>query len=183
MALGLSRRRSALARLGSAKRGAAGPRAPITRWGCRLRVTAWCRRVHGCNDSLDVQAHDRPRRVSKHNESDRSAREVLLMANVLVGRQEHIESAGFGGVEQLAVAQPVPALCACSLHRMASHESREPTRRAVIEEDQHSSGVGWRLLEAAGDEFQHSVDLVLGDVELFHHLVDCQTGFKIFKND
>jgi hypothetical protein len=50
-------------------------------------VTARCRGVHGGGDGVKVWPNKTPCGISKHNDSDVSVLQILLIAKVLVGRQ------------------------------------------------------------------------------------------------
>ena len=47
--------------------------------------------------------------VSKHNNRDFPARQVLLMPQVLIGSHNEFEASGFSRIEQRAVIKPLPS--------------------------------------------------------------------------
>lgn len=52
-------------------------------------VAARSRRIHGDDDSIGVVPHDRPLRITQHNNGNPSARKILLIGKVLIrGDQE-----------------------------------------------------------------------------------------------
>jgi hypothetical protein len=62
-----------------------------------FRVTTRRRRVHRGDDTLDMQAQYWPSRITEHDERDCANRQVLLVAHILVGGDEHIKSGGLSG--------------------------------------------------------------------------------------
>jgi hypothetical protein len=59
--------------------------------------------IHGGNDPVKVLPHKPPRRVAKNNDGDSPTGKVLLIAHVLVGRQQQIEAGAIGQLKQLSV--------------------------------------------------------------------------------
>ena len=57
--------------------------------------------------SLFLMSLHRP--LPRDDDRDFSTFQILLMSNVPIGREEHIESCGFRGVQQLAVSEVIPA--------------------------------------------------------------------------
>jgi hypothetical protein len=62
-----------------------------------FRVTARPRRVHGSDDTLYMQAQYWPLRIAQHDERDSVNRQVLLVADIFVGSDQHIKSRGLSG--------------------------------------------------------------------------------------
>ena len=73
---------------------------------------------------------------SEDGDGDRKPAEVLLVLEVLVNGDEHIEL-GRSPAEQLAVADACPAPPWNGLHLMAFQEPRKLTRDRLIEENAH----------------------------------------------
>ncbi len=94
-------------------------------------------RIHGGNYPLNIAAQNRPLSVSKRNDSNLPARQVLLIPDVLVCRDKHLEPRGFGGFEQGAVEQPLPS----AFHRLNGHLAfqgvSERGWRTVVKRDEH----------------------------------------------
>ena len=61
-----------------------------------FRVTTRRRPVHRGDDTLNMQAEYWPSRITEHAERDCANRQVLLVADILVGGDEHIKSSGLG---------------------------------------------------------------------------------------
>jgi hypothetical protein len=76
-------------------------------------VAARCCGVHGGNDPFNVSAQGRPLLVSENDESDSPARQVLLVANVLVGRQQNVKTCRLRDRYQFAVNKPIPSALDC----------------------------------------------------------------------
>jgi hypothetical protein len=55
----------------------------------------------GIHEGMDIQ--------SKHNESDSPPAQVLLVHNILIGSYHHVERTRFGCLNELSVADTIPA--------------------------------------------------------------------------
>src|ERR1035437_9725321 len=66
-------------------------------------VAARCGRVEGGNYLFHVSAQGRPLLVSENDKSDFSARQVLLVPDVFVGRQQKVKARGLSDRYQFAV--------------------------------------------------------------------------------
>jgi hypothetical protein len=60
------------------------------------------------DDEVNVGLEARPLLATQNHDRDFSAREILLIAHVLVGGQEHFETGRIRGQQQLAVLEGVP---------------------------------------------------------------------------
>ena len=63
-----------------------------------FRLTARSRRVHGSDDALHVQAQYWPLRITHHDERDCANRQILLVADIFVGGDQHIKSGVLSGL-------------------------------------------------------------------------------------
>ena len=66
--------------------------------------------VHRRHHTAYVWFESGPSRIPDYHDGDTSAREILLSANVLVRRHEHIEPSDLGCREEITVADRSPAL-------------------------------------------------------------------------
>lgn len=66
-------------------------------------------RVDCSNDTRDVQAQYRPLRVAQHDRRDGASRQLLLLADIFVRSDQHVESFCLGGFQQFAVLKRVPS--------------------------------------------------------------------------
>ena len=57
-----------------------------------------------------MQPQHGPLRISQDADRDGAAGQILLVANVLVGGDQHVEARGFGSGEQVAIPERVPSL-------------------------------------------------------------------------
>jgi hypothetical protein len=64
-----------------------------------LRITARAGAIHSGDDTLNVESKNRPFRSSQDDDRDSPLGKVLLILNVLVGRQEDLETGGFGSIQ------------------------------------------------------------------------------------
>ena len=67
------------------------------------------RAIHGGNDPFDVATQNRPLLTAEHHERDRPSRQVLLIAQVLVGRQQNIDTRGLRRRDQFTIRRPFPS--------------------------------------------------------------------------
>lgn len=66
--------------------------------------------VYGMGDPGDITPDARPARRHQHEHADPPARQVLLVADVLVRGDKGVETYGLGAGEQLPVLEVVPTL-------------------------------------------------------------------------
>jgi hypothetical protein len=109
-------------------------------------------RVHRSNDLFNLSAQGRPLLVSENHKSDFTARQVLLVPNVFVGRQQNLKACGLGDRYQFAVNKPVSSTFDCFHDDMTFEGIAKRGRGSVIEEDEHPpSGRGVALQAARQD--------------------------------
>jgi hypothetical protein len=80
-----------------------------------LFIAAGVQVVYGMGDPGDVTPDARPARRHQHEHADPPARQVLLVADVLVRGDKGVETFGLGAGEQLPVLEVVPAPLVCGL--------------------------------------------------------------------
>jgi hypothetical protein len=74
-----------------------------------LGKAAGCRHVDGRNNSINVAAQNWPLLIADYNKRNLSARQILLVTHVFVGRQQKLEARRLRCRYQFAVEEPVPA--------------------------------------------------------------------------
>ena len=70
----------------------------------------------------------------------RSTSQVLLVADAPVGRKQQVEARLLGCLQQLAVAERVPAFGLRRVDRVPGQRAGQSLRRAVVKEDEHRRG-------------------------------------------
>jgi hypothetical protein len=100
-------------------------------------VTARSRRVHSSDDTLDMQAQHWPLRITQHDERDCANRQILLVADILVGvtsTSNPAASAAFSKSPFSSVSHPLSAVVwiVCCLRK-----GRMGTGVPWSKEDQH----------------------------------------------
>ena len=60
-------------------------------------------------DLIDVREQDIQLVGAQHDQGDPAARQVLLVPNVLVSREEYLEAVSLGSGQEIAICQPGPA--------------------------------------------------------------------------
>ena len=107
---------------------------------------------------------------------------VLLIPDILVGRKQHLKARCFSRTQQFPlpiVSQPY----ASTTLTVWPESNRAIPRGQLLSKEKVSKGEHGVLVEAAGGEFQHSLDLLAGDGKLFHHFIDRHAVFEIFENN
>jgi len=74
-----------------------------------LRIAAGLCRVHRRGDSAEVPPRHAPRRIAKHTDGDLSPLQILLVADLLVSREQNLEPVRLGSREQFPIGNPIPA--------------------------------------------------------------------------
>jgi hypothetical protein len=80
------------------------------RWQANFQVAAGLGGIDRFDHEVNVGLEARPLLAAQNHDCDFSAREILLIAHVLAGGQEHFETGRFRGQQQLAVLESVPTL-------------------------------------------------------------------------
>ncbi len=70
-------------------------------------VATGCCGVDGREDDIDIPSYARPLRGAENDERDAAADQVLLVADVLVGREEDIVAGALGFAERRSRACPI----------------------------------------------------------------------------
>jgi hypothetical protein len=70
------------------------------------------------HDALNMRPKAWPLLLAETYDGDSAARKVLLIAHILIGRQQQVEAFRFCGREQLAILERVPALLRSCAHVM-----------------------------------------------------------------
>jgi hypothetical protein len=68
-----------------------------------FQVASWCCTVDGAYHGRDPASDARPARRTQNDDCNTPRTEILLVAQVPVGRDENLESFLFGNIEQVAV--------------------------------------------------------------------------------
>jgi hypothetical protein len=97
--------------------------------------------VYGCCNLFEVQFHNRPLRSTQHYKSYATAFQVLLMTNVLVSRNEHIEAGILSSGQQVPVAEPIPSTLYLLRDGMASKKTSDACWSHMVKENEHLPGV------------------------------------------
>jgi len=102
-----------------------------------LGVTALRGGIHHCNDSFYVQSKDGPLWSANYHDGNSPALQVLLVSNVFVGRNKHIEPRFFSWVQQSAVRESIPALRRSGSDIVPFEKWPDRHRGGLIEKDPH----------------------------------------------
>ena len=77
-------------------------------WDWKFNIAAWRHSYQGLYHRADRRLDTRPAGCAQHNNGDLSTRKVLLIPEILVGRNQNIKAALFGLLQQLAIFQMAP---------------------------------------------------------------------------
>lgn len=91
--------------------------------------------MHRLDNAIDCGANARPTRRREHQYRDAPRRQVLLVLQVLIGRNEQGEIGVFGGLQQFSILQLCPSALERRIDGVASQELTERDRRALIEQN------------------------------------------------
>src|SRR5207249_1283998 len=74
-----------------------------------LQILAGLDAIHGVSDQAEMRQQGRQRVGRQFNDGDLPTGKVLLIPEIFVRRDEHVESIALGGVKQSAVLEFSPA--------------------------------------------------------------------------
>src|SRR5262249_26504266 len=77
----------------------------------------------------------RPRGRLEDDEREATPSQILLIAQVLIGRDQNFKPCTLGGVEQGAIRQGRPSLLICGRNTVSDKLSSQWNRRSLIEQD------------------------------------------------
>ncbi len=85
----------------------------------------------------------------QHNKRDAPTGQVLLILQILIGRDHDIESGDLCGVEEFAVQQRRPAHLVGSLHIVSREQRAQADRNVLVKEDERQEP-SWRTRSRGG---------------------------------
>ena len=110
-----------------------------------LDVTAIRRRSNGSGNTIGMLPNERPLDATRqHHESDAACRQVLLVADATVCREQQIEPRFLGRVQEIAIAERVPSPGLRRVDGVPGQSMSQSLRRPVVKEDEHRWGPGPR---------------------------------------
>src|SRR5580658_7938378 len=121
----------ALARRGGGIR----PAPPRGFWETDRGIASRRCRFHGREDALSVVSDRIPMVRHQHDEGQAPACHVLLIANVLVGGDQHVVTSLFRRLDQVTVGQPCPPEFGGGVDRKPNNKASNADRHAFIKQD------------------------------------------------
>ena len=122
----------------------------------------------------------RPARRTQNNNRNATAGQILLIAQIHIGRNKHIEPNGLSGIKQFAIFQCRPVLFESGRHFMLRQRKAERNWRTLIKQNTHLSGDGER---ASRRMFKHRSRLIQRDPgEPFDELRNLRTVLEILEH-
>jgi hypothetical protein len=98
-------------------------------------VASWLCSVHRDNDLFHNGTHQAPPAFAENHDREFAALQILLMAQIFIGCEQHVKPSVLSGIQQVAVAQCIPPLCSCFLDGMAFQRTGNAPWRSVVEEN------------------------------------------------
>ena len=166
---------------------------PLLKRDGNIGVTASRCRFHRRNNLVEMPPDEPPRRITKYDNRDPPITEILLIAHILVGREQQIETRILRQLQQRSVCDPLPAklpgLGDLVIAQRCGQAPRHPLIKLGCASDRMrfrpASGCAnrnrWRV-EAAGGKFENSLNLLPCDVILLDDLLDARSQFEVFKD-
>ena len=115
-------------------------------------------------------------------DGDFSAGDGLLVFEILVGRDQSLETVRLCHPDQLPVLQIAPALLKRREDDVPGQQTAKWSGGTLVKEDFHPRSSGFDYGEALAREFQHCLDLLFGDTgKPFEELADGGPILKIIK--
>ena len=128
-----------------------------------------CRQLqhNGCSDLGQLLPNQRPAALAQDDDGDHAFRQVLLVANIAICRQQNVEACRFCSPQQVAIRQPVPTTVS-SFFRQRGPSGRKPLRgHSAVEQHMHQrAGTGTSRLRAANSSTALICSRVMGNCSI-----------------
>ena len=125
-------------------------------WDLVLAVAARRSGINGCRYASDDGFDARPACFTEHDNSDSAIRGVLLIPEVRVGGEQHLEATGLRSPEKFPVAQRRPALFESGHYLVRAQVLSKRHRSALIKQNAHLR----RSQSAPGRMVKYGLDLL-----------------------
>ena len=99
-------------------------------------------KIDGRGDLCRSSPQRRPVIRRQDDKSQLTARKILLMRDILIAGDQHIEPRLLSGLQQLAVLQSLPSQFIRTHYLMSSQEPGEWGRGVGVKQDLHATAVG-----------------------------------------
>lgn len=110
-------------------------------------------------DEFNSGFYPRPTRRTENHDGNRAFSQVLLVLQIRIGSDQHLEPCNFGDLNEFAIAERRPSSLVRGLNFVLWQELAKWRRCALIEQDLHLC----RGQRAAGGMFKHGAYLFKGD--------------------
>lgn len=130
------------------------------------------------NDQVNRAVDTRPARGHQHNDGNTACREVLLISEIRISRDQQGEAFSFSRIEQTAILELCPTTLVRGDNLMLRQESTQRYRGTLIEQNTHLR----RCKRTPRRVLQHCADLFNGDTwEPFDKLRYQRTVFEVLE--
>lgn len=96
--------------------------------------------IEGLGDGANMLFDADPTRRANNDDRNPAPGQVLLVSQILVGRDQHIESGALGLIEEFAICQRAPGKLQSGADLMIREISAQWRGRALVEQKPHSRG-------------------------------------------
>ena len=143
-----------------------------------LDIATGNRRIDRLHHEVNCAPDSRPTRGRQYHDGHAPIREVLLIAEISIGRDQHDKAVGLGRIEQTTVLQLSPATLICRGDLMVGQETTQGCRGTLIKKDPHLR----RRQGTACGVLKHRANLLDGDArEPFDKLGRLRTVLKVLE--
>ena len=143
-------------------------------------VASWLCSVYRDNNLFHHGTYQAPPAFAENHDREFAALQILLMAQIFIGCEQHVKPSVLSGIQQVAVAQCIPPLCSCFLDGMAFQRTGYAPR-AFRGRRELASAADWSF-KTGRRKIQNRGDLFAGDVELFHNFVNRHAVLKVLED-
>jgi len=96
-------------------------------------LTAWYRSIHCIHHERNAIPKLWPLLLTEHDDRNLPARQILLISDVLVGRQEHVKTSRFCGTQQFPILKWLPTFLRGCANFMRLKVKADGNRHRLIE--------------------------------------------------
>jgi hypothetical protein len=95
-------------------------------------VASQCGCVHGFYTGVNISLQHRPLCIANGYDCNSASREVLLVRDVLIRRQQKLKTSAFSHGEQITIRQAIPTLLGCGPDGMLTEKRPDGDRCPLI---------------------------------------------------
>lgn len=108
-------------------------------WAVELAKLTGCQSESDRGDGGDVRTNQWPTRRPQHHDRDATLRQVLLVLQILVGRDVEVETGRLSFLDERPILQLGPPAIECRLYIVATEGTTERDRCPLVEQDSQTA--------------------------------------------